>query len=147
MEFRYLCFSLKTWLRSDSHWNHLSKTTPTRLRETITLKNREIGPGNCLFVCFDSLCPIQQFFSHITMGFSWFNQYKAEDKVSCSRIQCSVSGEAWIPNPSGTLSLSDCAPRTRKLQITDQSITPWGRDTRTHTSYYLSYCPWYSQNI
>ena len=31
--------------------------------------------GSCLIVCFDSLCPSQQFFNHIGMGLSGFNQY------------------------------------------------------------------------
>ena len=57
---------------------------------TLTLECTLIPP--LCFVCFDSLHPSQQFFSHI-----------GENKVSCSRTQCSqsnVSGEAWTSNPS-----------------------------------------------
>ena len=33
------------------------------------------------FVCFDALCPSQQFFSHVGT-FLGINQYRAENKVS-----------------------------------------------------------------
>ena len=52
------------------------------------------------FVCFNTLCPSQQFFSHVGTGLPGLNHYKAEDKVSCSRTQCSASGEARTCNPS-----------------------------------------------
>ena len=71
-----------------------------------------------LFVWFDSLCPSLQFFSHVGMGLPGLNQYKAADKVSCSRTQHSDSagGEARpskpsIPSLTG-YQLSHCTPHT-----------------------------------
>ena len=48
----------------------------------------------CLYV-FHALRPSQQFFSHVSMFscLAGLNQYKAEDQVSCSRTQHSVSSE------------------------------------------------------
>ena len=56
--------------------------------------------GKLSFVRFDSLHSSQHFFSHVRTGLSGLNQYKAEDKMSCSRTQCSASGEAQTRNPS-----------------------------------------------
>ena len=47
-----------------------------------------------LFVCFDSLHPSQQIFSHAGTGLLELNQYLAEDNVSCPKTQPSASGEA-----------------------------------------------------
>ena len=47
-----------------------------------------------IFVCFDSLCPSQEFFSYVGTGLPGLNQYSARIKVSCSRTQHSVAGEA-----------------------------------------------------
>ena len=58
-----------------------------------------------LFVCFDSLHPSQQFFSHVGNDLlsSWvrLSQYQAADKVSCSRAQHSDSPgvESRTSNP------------------------------------------------
>ena len=52
-----------------------------------------------LIVCFDSLRPSQHFFSHVGKGLPGLNQYEAVDKVSCSRTQCSASGEAQTNIP------------------------------------------------
>ena len=46
----------------------------------------------------NTLCPNQSFFSHVGM-FPGLNQDKAEDKVPCSRIQHSASGEARTSDP------------------------------------------------
>ena len=46
----------------------------------------------CLFVCFDSVRPSQQR-CHVGMDLPGLNQYKAEDKVSCSRTQHIFPGE------------------------------------------------------
>ena len=43
-----------------------------------------------VFVCFDSLRPSQQFFSHVSMSLPGLNQYLAEDNVSNLRTQCSA---------------------------------------------------------
>ena len=51
-----------------------------------------------LFVWFDSLCLIQQFFSHAGTGFPGLKQYQAADKVSCSRTQHSDSAGGLQPN-------------------------------------------------
>ena len=55
-----------------------------------------------LFVCFDSLHPSQQFFIHVRTSLPVMNQYRAADKVSCSKTQHSDStgGEAQTSNPS-----------------------------------------------
>ena len=60
------------------------------------------------FVCFDALQPSQQFFSHVRSlsCLPGLNQYKAEDKVSCSRIQCSASNETRTSPQSGAQWLS-----------------------------------------
>ena len=55
-----------------------------------------------MFVWFDSLCSGQHFCCHTGTGLPGhgLNQaYLAEDKVSCSRTQCSASGEAGTSNP------------------------------------------------
>ena len=53
-----------------------------------------------MFVCVESLCPSQQFCSHVAMGLPELNQYEAEDRVCCSRTQRSASSEAGTCNPS-----------------------------------------------
>ena len=66
--------------------------------------------SSCLFVCIDALKPSQQYFSHVwTIAFlPGFNQdYKAEDKESCSQTQGRSSGEPWTSNPN-TLPLILC---------------------------------------
>ena len=55
-----------------------------------------------LFVCFDSLHPCQQFFSHVGKGFPGLNQYEAEDK-------CLAQGH----NPVPPLMLKPAIPGSR----------------------------------
>ena len=45
----------------------------------------------CLFVCFDSLRPSQQFFSHVGTGLPGLNQYLAAAEGPCLRTQHSDS--------------------------------------------------------
>ena len=60
-------------------------------------------PMYVLFVCFGSLPSSQQFFSHVLTGLPGFNWYLAEDKVSCSRTQCSALGDRGSnPHPRVT---------------------------------------------
>ena len=71
------------------------------------------------FFCFDALRPYQQFFSHTRMisCLQGLNQYKAADKVSCSRTQLSdsTSGESQTSNPLipslMLYQLGHCAPK------------------------------------
>ena len=49
---------------------------------------------------FDSLCPSQHFSVHVGMVIPGKNQYKAEDKESCSRTQCNASGGGLNPQPA-----------------------------------------------
>ena len=58
----------------------------------------------CLSICFDSLRPSQQFFSHVGL-----NQYWAEDKVFESSTQNNAPGES----------------RTRKPSISSQALYRW----------------------
>ena len=70
-----------------------------------------------ILLCFDALHPSQQFFSHVRMisCLPVLNQYKAADKVSCSRTQRSDStgSESRTSNPLITIlmlyQLSHCA--------------------------------------
>ena len=60
----------------------------------------KIGNWFVLFIWFDSLRPIQQFFSYVGTGRPGFNQDKARIYVSCSRTQHSGAGEARTLGPS-----------------------------------------------
>ena len=52
-------------------------------------------------------------FSHVVMGLPGYNQYYAEDKVSCSRTQCSACGEAQTHNSAiSSKALYHCTPKT-----------------------------------
>ena len=76
----------------------LIKLTETNSSGKRQLKSMD-GIDVC-FVCFESLCPSQHFFSHVGIGLRGLNQYQADDKVYCSMIQRSASGEAQTRNPS-----------------------------------------------
>ena len=47
---------------------------------------------------FDLIMSQSTFFSHVGIGLPGLNQY-LDDKVSCSRTQCSASGETRTHNP------------------------------------------------
>ena len=95
----------------------------------ITIKNPNILVLHLgkvlLFICFDSLHPSQQFFSHVGTSLPGLNQYEAVDKVSCSRTQPSDSTgcEARTNNPlipSLTLyQLNHCAPHLGNVHFAD----------------------------
>ena len=68
------------------------------------------------FVSVDSFYHTQQFFSYVWTGLPGLNKYQAEDKVSCSRTQCSASGEAQTSNPT----IESEPPRSAKSEVLEQ---------------------------
>ena len=57
------------------HFNREKHFAVNLLTHGQTSKSLEHWKGKGLFVCVDSLCPIQQFFSPVEMGLPRLNQY------------------------------------------------------------------------
>ena len=71
-------------------WNGYQQTT-----NVTASKERSFDFCLIRFLTPQSTCS-----SHVKMGLPGLSQYLAEDKVSCSRTQCSASDEARTRNPS-----------------------------------------------
>ena len=85
------------------------------------LKCKHESPEVCLFDLILNLHPSRQFFSHVRTGLPGLNQYKAEDKVSCSRTQRSASSEALYLETCSSRQLSMRLLSTLYLQVSSAS--------------------------